>query len=81
MIYGSETWKPTKPMENKLRSARKGMEKDIFFFNKSQRQEKSFFDKREQKSQGPIGSNQGTKVEMGRSYSKKRGQQMEQKTD
>ena len=26
MIYGSETWKPTKPMENKLRSAQRRME-------------------------------------------------------
>ena len=25
MIYGSETRKPTKPMENKLRSAQRGM--------------------------------------------------------
>ena len=29
MIYGSETWKPTKPMENKLRSAQRGMERPM----------------------------------------------------
>ena len=29
MTYGSETWKPTKPMENKLRTAQKGMEKSM----------------------------------------------------
>ena len=29
MIYGSETWEPTKPMENKLRSAQRGMERSM----------------------------------------------------
>ena len=29
MIYGSETWKPTKPMENKLKSAQRGMERSM----------------------------------------------------
>ena len=29
MIYGSETWKPTKTMENKLRSAQRGLERSI----------------------------------------------------
>ena len=29
MIYGFETWKPTKPMENKLRSAQRGMERSM----------------------------------------------------
>ena len=26
---GSETWKPTKPMENKLRSAQRGMDRSM----------------------------------------------------
>ena len=29
MIYGSETWKPTKPMEHKLRSAQRGIERSM----------------------------------------------------
>ena len=29
MIYGSETWKPTKTMEIKLRSAERGMERSV----------------------------------------------------
>ena len=29
VIYGSETWKPTKTIENKLRSAQRGMETSI----------------------------------------------------
>ena len=29
MIYGSETWKPTKTMKNKLRRAQKGTERSV----------------------------------------------------
>ena len=29
MIYGSETWKPTKTIENKLGSAQRGMERSM----------------------------------------------------
>ena len=33
MIYGSETWKPTKPMKNKLRNAHRGMERSMLGTN------------------------------------------------
>ena len=32
-IYGSETWKPTKPTENKLRSAQRGMERSMLLIS------------------------------------------------
>ena len=73
MICGFETWKPTKTMDNKLRSAQRGRERSILGIN-LKRQEKSFLGKRENKSQGHIGSNQGRKGDMGRSHCSMRGQ-------
>ena len=60
MIYESETWKPKKLMENKLKSAQRGMKRSMLGISLRDRK-KSFLDKRENKSQGHIGSNQGTK--------------------
>ena len=67
-------------MENKLSSAQREMERSMLRISLRDRK-KSILGKRANKSHGYPSSNQRTKMEMGNTCSKKRRQQMKQKTN
>ena len=73
MFYRSETWKHTKPMDNKLRSAQRGMERSML--GKSLRDKKrSSWIKENTRVKDILVAIKEKKVEMGRPCSKKRRQ-------